>query len=256
MTVMEKQLQRADLKKYDSQVADDLLHLVNNLGVKYRVQDGGHLFLYAPNGEDRPFKASASRPGAIQHKYLVRFLNEECAEQQKEWEEKQAERAVNGKAAPTSRPTPAPAPTETVVADDGVALRPLAKGRTAYIKKGPGGGVIKYLETDGTTIWCRACEGWSGEKVVGGTSHYRMAHGGGGSLAQSGWDEFSRGKRAAMKAEREAERHAAIAVLAKAVGYEVGDSKKIERLEARLAKVTAERDEAIAKVRALKEALK
>jgi hypothetical protein len=62
-------LDRRDLKKWDTDVADLLLHLVNRAGIKVRMIDGGHLLLYPPDGS-RPFKAAALRKPKTQIAYL------------------------------------------------------------------------------------------------------------------------------------------------------------------------------------------
>lgn len=54
-------LTRSDLKAFPNEVADAVLALVNNHGVRFRQTDGRHILLYPPDGVTRPFKVSASR---------------------------------------------------------------------------------------------------------------------------------------------------------------------------------------------------
>lgn len=259
MATLETYLDRKDLTKWDKSVADLMLHLVNDLGVRYRAQDANHIFLYGPNGATRPFKVSASRPGPVQLKYLNDFAGTECAEAEKEWQAKEADRRKAPKVPVAPRRVVTATPKEGLLTSGEPELRELTKGRAAYVKKGRGGGVIKHVETDGTTLWCRVvgCE-WTGDHIVGAVSHYRMNH----IHGLGGGNPMRKGDTAAVRAERREKRRAeqreAVLVLAKSVGLTLdgGDSKKVERLEAQLAKVTAERDEAVGKVKALKEALK
>lgn len=52
-----------------------ILEIVNDHGIKYRVIDGGHILLYPPVKEDRPFKVSASRQDRMNQQILeVQFM--------------------------------------------------------------------------------------------------------------------------------------------------------------------------------------
>ena len=68
----EEHLTRDQIKTWETEVADLLLHLVNGEGIKYRMPDNAHLLLYPPDGTSRPFKVAASRPGAVQVRYIRR----------------------------------------------------------------------------------------------------------------------------------------------------------------------------------------
>lgn len=61
---------RSELKRYPRVVQELLLHLTNDVGIRYRYIDSQHLMLYPPDGVSRPFKVSASRPGPQQTHYL------------------------------------------------------------------------------------------------------------------------------------------------------------------------------------------
>jgi hypothetical protein len=93
-----------------------------------------------------------------------------------------------------------------------------------------------------------------GTDVRGIGGHYRIFHEG----QALGSDETRKASKEARRAnfnkkvERQTE---AVLALAETLGLTLGDSK-VERLTKQLEKVTAERDEAVAKVKALKEALK
>lgn len=66
---------RSELKWYPRVVQELLLHLTNDVGIKYRHIDSQHVMLYPPDGVSRPFKVSASRPGPQQVHYLeMQFL--------------------------------------------------------------------------------------------------------------------------------------------------------------------------------------
>lgn len=66
---------RSELKRYPRVVQELLLHLTNDVGIKYRHIDSQHVMLYPPDGVSRPFKVSASRPGPQQVHYLeMQFL--------------------------------------------------------------------------------------------------------------------------------------------------------------------------------------
>ena len=66
-------VERKHLKAFPASVTDMVMSLVNECGVKCKLVDGGHLFLYPPDGKSRPFKIAASRPGPVQVKYLEKF---------------------------------------------------------------------------------------------------------------------------------------------------------------------------------------
>jgi hypothetical protein len=87
-----------------------------------------------------------------------------------------------------------------------------------------------------------------------------MAHTDNPNRGAASGDPQVQAQRLASREQRIAERHAAIAVLAKAVGYDLGGNSKLEKQVEKLTKqvsdLTAERDDALGKIKALKEALK
>jgi hypothetical protein len=68
-----KALRSKDLRAFHKSVADVILDLANKQGVKTRMPDGRHVFLYPPDGTSRPFKVSASRPALA----TLRFIEEQ-----------------------------------------------------------------------------------------------------------------------------------------------------------------------------------
>lgn len=77
----EDTLKHSQIKKFDREVRDAVLTLVNTYGVPYRLQrDGQHLMLYTGKQGERPFKVSASRPAQQQLAYLVPWLVENYPE--------------------------------------------------------------------------------------------------------------------------------------------------------------------------------
>lgn len=64
-----------DLKGWPDNVSTALLNMVNRRGVRARVKDGGHVLLYAPDGEGT-LKVSRSRKPEDTMKYLGKFCDE------------------------------------------------------------------------------------------------------------------------------------------------------------------------------------
>lgn len=74
---LQDRIEERSLRKWDRDVRQMIMMLVNQFGVKHRIQkDGVHIMLYPPDGSTRPFKAAASRPPKTQMRYLERFAQE------------------------------------------------------------------------------------------------------------------------------------------------------------------------------------
>lgn len=63
---------RGDLGKFETEVADLVIYLVNEQGIRYKYLDAEHLVLYPPDGLSRPFKIAAKRPGPEQVEFIRR----------------------------------------------------------------------------------------------------------------------------------------------------------------------------------------
>lgn len=87
------ELSRKDLPSvWNKKVTDVLLHIVNDLGVRHRIIDGGHLLLYPPDASKRPKKVSASRDATEMLGFLKTWIEVECADEQEHWSKVEAER--------------------------------------------------------------------------------------------------------------------------------------------------------------------
>lgn len=78
---------KSDLgRAWPKRVQQIILHIVNDLGVKYRLteSDGG-LLLYPTDGESRPVKFSPTRPEHKNITFFTQFINDWCVEQQQQW---------------------------------------------------------------------------------------------------------------------------------------------------------------------------
>lgn len=91
MPATSTQIGKADIKGFDSKVAEAIVHIVNNLKVPYRVMDGTHVMLYPPDGT-RPFKVAASRQVTTNLRILAGFIRDHCAVEVAAWEKAEAER--------------------------------------------------------------------------------------------------------------------------------------------------------------------
>jgi hypothetical protein len=76
MMIEEVGLSRKHLKGWDRQVAALLMEIVNDHGIKYRMQDGGHLLLYPPDGTSHTFRVAAARRPKAQILYLRKFMED------------------------------------------------------------------------------------------------------------------------------------------------------------------------------------
>lgn len=80
------QMQRVEmtqLRRFDRRVARRVCALVNEMGLRYRLDgDGNHLYLYPPDHEEgnefsyRPFKVGTHRPAEVQIRYLEQWVTD------------------------------------------------------------------------------------------------------------------------------------------------------------------------------------
>jgi hypothetical protein len=251
MVHMQETLTRDEVKKYPRAVGDLLMTLVNDCSIRCRVIDGGHLLLYPPDGQSRPFKVSSTRSekatlGFIERQFIAAY-----------------DVKMPKKEKPVGEPTQtiAPATTEKVRVErpsPPVEARPLPVAptepdtKTVWTRaKHTRTGEPLEWETDGKVFRCLVCkrEGkeWTTEVRYAMTGHMRAAHNPEGLHTPEARAKQAETRRLHRVQERVAE---AVAILQDAAGLE-GHDEKIEALEARieemaeaLAQVTAERDAA------------
>ena len=71
---VENVITRQDLKVFPKEVADVVMKLVNQFGVRYKMPDGNHLWLMAEDTKVRPYKLAAKRPAQPTMLYLARWI--------------------------------------------------------------------------------------------------------------------------------------------------------------------------------------
>lgn len=70
-----------DLGTIPRRTAEIVCDLVNNYGVRHRLQKGaGHLFLYNGSQQERPYKISASRPEETTLSFLMKWIDQNVPE--------------------------------------------------------------------------------------------------------------------------------------------------------------------------------
>lgn len=71
-----ERLTKRDIPEFGKSTADLLMHIVNNCGVRWRAIDGGHMILFPPDKESRPFKVAAKRTAQENNRILRRQFME------------------------------------------------------------------------------------------------------------------------------------------------------------------------------------
>lgn len=256
VTVMSR-LEKRDVKLFGDDVGQLLLHVANDLGVKFRVIDGSHILLYPPDGESRPFKVSSSRPSPQTMRYLTGFISEHCTEQQKQWEaEQERQRAEKMKQPPLKARKPAP--------KDEPVLRPTTEGWEQI--RHTVTGEPMHFEYDGEGIYACLVEGcdWinGSRRAIAGhvvTHNPGLAERRKAAIA----DPEAQARRVESRRRNEAKRktEAALRVLAEAVGVDIPDQddslqQELEKARKTIADLTTERDDLKMKLKAIKEAMK
>lgn len=239
-------------RKTSSLVCD----LVNNYGVRHRLQKGGgHLYLYNGETQTRPYKISASRPEETTLAFLYQWIEENVPEYAQREEVRENDLRLLASGVTTK---------DTIDADE-PEPEPTAEGRTrCYTAKGDD----LQFETDGEIYYCLRCSYTQ--------NHRRGMH------LHNARHELSKGEQAErisrsvetrkLRAQqRDQLIEHALAVIVKEHGFTLGgDEKALQDAEAdleryrkrtasdakKIADLTAERDDLKAKLSLIKEAMR
>lgn len=271
-----------DLRKFDNRVARMIAELVNTYGIRYRLSDGVHVFLYGLDGESRPRKVSASRPaertlGYIEQwvkefvtPYLVATQAEALAARFNDPTKKVRTRKTTATVVPEPTPEPAAPQIESSQAQQAPEPEPTSEGEAPpegyeqwiLVKNGEPGNWWKKIGYD---EWvCKSCGHRVYGTLLGAGSHQRM-HTMTAEQRQQASHDAAMGRNAKVEGRRKRAKNA-IEFLAEEYDIPLANTKadkkleaaerRVADLEAKLAKVTQDRDEIKARLDLMREALK
>lgn len=255
-TIEYETVDRRSLTKFDKRVSGVIMHIVNNLHVKYRMPDSTHVLLYPPDSTDRPFKVSASRPAEASLRFITDFTNDYCGARQVEWEDAERRRRKTPPPPPARAPKPAPVtqPQTAVGAALAKAIEALPEQEKFTGKVEPEPEPSFSPETDDTLEWpdekpepertkCRWCE-YENENPRSVMNHENAGH---------------KAELRKINGISRTQVRNALTMLAEATGVDISPDltraqKRVEDLEAQVAALTEERDSLQAKFDLAKEA--
>lgn len=217
----------SDLKQFDRIVTEVVTEAVNDHGVNYRAIDGGHIRLFNGDRGVVPLKLAASRPAENQLRYLLDWLETNVPS----W----AERTVTESSLKTLKAAVDTTPKKEVV---------VKTEQWTDVKWG--------FQTNGKIWRCKEC-GYEREDSIGLHLHARVHN---ETPEQRAERSKKAGEANALKrTQRATMLKEAARLLAEEFGVSTGEDE-ITKLKEQVARLTKERDEAVARLALIKEAMK
>lgn len=249
MSTMSDTIRPKDLVQFPRPVAKVLTDAINKHGVGYRLMDGGHIRLFCGDRQIVPIKVSASRDAEHTIRYLVPWLEEHV----ESWLQGEVTPDVIKNLAELKNSRPVPA-TPVVSTDSPASDEPTGEQKPST-PDGKGEAMSAALKIPADLV----CQWPDCGKKMKNTSGYRMhwaGHTGEKRQHAAKGAETARLRRS----QESAIALAALTAIADLHGITIGGSKALEKkvseLEAKVATLTRERDDAIARVELLNEAFK
>jgi hypothetical protein len=249
--VEEKQrISTRDIPRHDRSVADVVVNAVNNHGVRIKIIDGSHFMLYNGDPAVRPEKISSSRPAEDTMNRLLRWLSRNVPT----WDTRDVKPddlaalrdRFNG-SAPAPEPEPEP------------------ESKTGWAPVVSGSGKNWGFETNGT-VWRCTVKGCGHTQTEARGLHL---HAGSHTGAAKRYSEEANKSRRERRDKEQMLISQAMTVLAAAHGFTLADKDvvktvkdverlgaEVERLQRQVEKITKERDEAVARLALIQEAMK
>lgn len=211
-------LTRNDIKMFGKKVQDLLLHIANDWGIRYRIQDGNHLLFYPADGS-RPRKVSASKQDEHLIGYLTTWATEHCAAEQAAWLESETARREKSKTEVFRGETPAVA----AALQDAVAKKgPIQVEVEAALTPTKPAVVAPEPAREAETHPCDECD------KTFPTPNSLMAH----------KNNTHRAEASKINGVSRAKRTFALKTLAEALDVEIGDAKTLKALRKEITDLT------------------
>lgn len=246
--VEEKQrISTRDLAFHDRSVAEVVVNAVNNYGVRIKIIDGSHFMLYNGDPNVRPEKISKSRPKEETTNRLLRWLSRNVPgwDDRKVGEEDLAalRDRFNGPADEPEPTDPEPEPTEP---------------ETPWVDAISTSGKDWGFETNGTVWRCKHPGCKYQQTEARGLHLHAVKHTEEPGKLQSAAADTRRERRERNKRAVQQ----SLVILAAAHGFTLADDETIKaaketaKLRAEVEKITKERDEAVARLALIQEAMR